>query len=351
MIGFRSVLWRVEAVWKMVKLRAECGLETGFLQSLSAENRSIQAICQDDFSKIVSYPLAEKRSRTALGRLSNSTHKIYKIPFQLFLPFVNAEGGMLFSYQNRSPFFKIWNCCPKRQPIVGPTTAPVKGRSANPPTNKSMSSTCWNEFIGMIFSEWSYKGESWQSSLFRNVTSECQSARFNWCPYKWGLQPANLACTCTFYNHYWTHLRQIICTVVFKYVCDCVRCSRMPFDRCETDFSIWTKCIFGRFKQDGLGFSHQKYFNDRSIVAGSFDKNKTPGVVYFWKIRHSSWISCSFDPCNESDWNANWSKPLVWSKARHGPSLGIMLNYRCHAARISNQVFAYLSATFGVVVL
>jgi len=56
---------------------------------------------------------------------------------------VNADGGMLFSYQNRSPFFKIWNCWPRRQPNVGPTTAPLRGLSAKPPTNKSMSSTSW----------------------------------------------------------------------------------------------------------------------------------------------------------------------------------------------------------------
>ena len=58
------------------------------------------------------------------------------------LPFERAEGGMLFSYQNLSPFFKIWNCCPRRHPNVGPTTAPDRGRSASPPMNKSISSTC-----------------------------------------------------------------------------------------------------------------------------------------------------------------------------------------------------------------
>ena len=62
--------------------------------------------------------------------------------FVLFLPLENDEGGMLFSYQNRSDFLEIWNCCPRRQANVGPTTAPVKGLSAKPPTKRSMSSTC-----------------------------------------------------------------------------------------------------------------------------------------------------------------------------------------------------------------
>ncbi len=56
-------------------------------------------------------------------------------------PLVSADGGMLFSYQNLSPFLRIWNCCPRRQPKVGPTTAPDRGRSARPPTSRSMSST------------------------------------------------------------------------------------------------------------------------------------------------------------------------------------------------------------------
>ena len=47
---------------------------------------------------------------------------------------------MLFSYQNLSPFLSIWNCWPRRQPNVGPTTAPESGLSARPPTTRSMSS-------------------------------------------------------------------------------------------------------------------------------------------------------------------------------------------------------------------
>ena len=62
--------------------------------------------------------------------------------WRVILPLDKADGGILFSYQNLSPFLRIWNCCPSRQPKVGPTTAPDNGRSANPPINKSMSSTC-----------------------------------------------------------------------------------------------------------------------------------------------------------------------------------------------------------------
>ena len=60
--------------------------------------------------------------------------------FSWHLPLVNADGGMLFSYQNLSPFFRIWNCWPRRHPNVGPTTAPDSGLSARPPTTRSISS-------------------------------------------------------------------------------------------------------------------------------------------------------------------------------------------------------------------
>ena len=56
---------------------------------------------------------------------------------------------MLFSYQNLSPFFRIWNCWPRRQPKVGPTTAPVRGFSERPPMKRSMSSTSY-KVIGII---------------------------------------------------------------------------------------------------------------------------------------------------------------------------------------------------------
>ena len=69
--------------------------------------------------------------------------KTWNSIWRVILPLERAEGGILFSYQNLSPFFRIWNCCPNRQPKVGPTTAPDNGRSANPPINKSMSSTCY----------------------------------------------------------------------------------------------------------------------------------------------------------------------------------------------------------------
>ena len=80
--------------------------------------------------------LIKNPHRQNVAVFTNINTYIYYIPLEY------AEGGMLFSNQNRSPFFKIWNCWPSKHPKVGPTTAPDKGLSARPPTKRSMSSTC-----------------------------------------------------------------------------------------------------------------------------------------------------------------------------------------------------------------
>lgn len=54
---------------------------------------------------------------------------------------VNDDSKSPFSYQNRSPFRKLLNCCAIMQANTGPTSPPITGRSAKPPTNKSISST------------------------------------------------------------------------------------------------------------------------------------------------------------------------------------------------------------------
>lgn len=51
------------------------------------------------------------------------------------------------TYQNRSPFLKLENCCAIMQANVGPTSPPTTGLSAIPAVNKSISSTCLKIYL------------------------------------------------------------------------------------------------------------------------------------------------------------------------------------------------------------
>ena len=53
---------------------------------------------------------------------------------------VKEEGQPPFSYQNLSPWRKLWNCLPIRQAKVGPTMLPGSGLSVMPADHRSMSS-------------------------------------------------------------------------------------------------------------------------------------------------------------------------------------------------------------------
>merc|ERR1711970_955368 len=53
---------------------------------------------------------------------------------------VKEDGQPPFSYQNLSPYLKLWNCLPTMQAKVGPTMEPGRGLSVTPAVHKSISS-------------------------------------------------------------------------------------------------------------------------------------------------------------------------------------------------------------------
>jgi hypothetical protein len=61
---------------------------------------------------------------------------------QFYLPLVNPVIGLLPSYQNRSPCFRLANCAAMIPENVGPIGLPSNGVSIRPPVNRSMSSQC-----------------------------------------------------------------------------------------------------------------------------------------------------------------------------------------------------------------
>ena len=110
-----------------------------------------------------------------------------------FSPFVKADGGMLFSYQNLSPFLSIWNCWPRRHPKVGPTTAPDSGLSARPPTCRSMSVT-WSYTWGDRVSLWCWYTQTCRALFFLAVRFRSFERYFRViCSLKWALYFQNLA--------------------------------------------------------------------------------------------------------------------------------------------------------------